>query len=770
MKNKKNKSTEDFEEELKSRLDQAIAASLLYDRTELSGKRAKALEYYQGKMKDVPNVEGRSSVVSKDVATVINWMLPGIIRTFTQSGRIVDYEPVGPEDEDYADQASDFINHKFMKENDGYRLLYAAVHDALLMGDGILKVHYDSTPEHETHNFSQLGEEELAFLMMDDSNEITSQDTYTEEVNGVELELYDVQVKRIKKRKGLSFEAVEPENFIMDKECDTIDESRFVAQRYFETKSSLVEAGFNKDQIDNIPSDGVFSYSEEELAREEEAFSYDLNRNDIIDESTRIVEVYECYVKIDVDDDGIAETVKATYAGRSGASELLDWEVWEDDYPYVAVPCEPIPHRFDSQSIADQTMDLQRIKTVLNRQLLDNVYSHNNPQPEVEEGSVINKDSIANPKPGQPIIKKRGSLPVQWNNIPFIADKALMAIGNVDQEIERRTGISKASMALDPDALQNQTATAVNATQDANRSKVELVARNMAELGFRTLFRKALRLVVKNQDRSETIRLRGKWVKMDPSAWNADMDCCVNTGLGTGSRERDVVALNGVMGLQFNFMERFAQQGMHDEALEMVPKVIKTATKIAEVTGLKNADDYYPTITPEKLQKMSQMVQQQKSQPSEDEKKLQSEMQMEQQKMTMESQFKQQEHAAKVELEKIKIEQQALREQEQARADVMVHQHEADLKAAYQDKELQAKREKEAKDYEIAMAQLALKEREIEIKIRDMGHSHSVDLAEKQLDIDKHEDTMDYQYEQLNQQKEISRANAKASEKRAPSE
>ena len=752
-KSKQNKKEAALEEEIKARLDQAISASLLYDRTELSGKRAKALEYYQGNMRDVPYAEGRSGVVSRDVAVIINWMLPGIIRTFTQSGRIVDFEPVGPEDEAFADQASDYINHKFMKDNDGYRVLYSAIHDALLMGDGIIKVYYDETPEYETHTFTSLGEEELAFLVQDDEVEVLAQDSYTEEFNGMEIPLYDIKIQRIKRRKGLTFEAVEPENFLMDKECDTIEDSRFVAYRFFETKSDLIESGFDRDQIENIPSDGTFSYSEEELAREEEAFSHDLNRNDTIDESTRIVEVYECYVKIDVDEDGVAETVKATYAGRSGASELLDWEVWEDDYPFVAIPCEPIPHRFDSQSIADHTMELQRIKTVLTRQLLDNVYAHNNPQPEVEQGSVINKDSISSPKFGQPIIKKRGSQPIQWNDIPFVADKALMAIQHVDAELERRTGVSKQTMGMDPDKLQNQTATAVNATQDSSRSKTELVARNMAELGFRQLFRKALKYVVKNQDRSEVLRLRGDWVKMDPRSWNANMDCTVNTGLGTGSRERDVAALNGVMGIQMNFMERFAQQGMSEKALEMVPKVINVAKKIAESSGLRNAEDHFPKMTPEVIAQMQQQVKQKESQPDPEEKKLEAELAVERERIQMEAQQKQVDHGSKMEIEKMKIQQQSMREEAQMQADIQVHQHEADLKADYQHKELVAKQEKEMRDYEIELRKLEMEQKELDAKIAEMQAKATIETAK----LEQQKELEEKKIEAMNRPKQIVR-------------
>lgn len=751
--------------EIKGHLDDAIRSAVAYDRTELSDKRATALNYYFGDMPDVVAKEGRSSVVSRDVAVVIGWMLPGIIRTFTQSGRIVDFEPSTPEDEETSDQASDYLNHKFMKDNDGYRVMYTAIHDALLHGNGIIKCYWDSTPEYETSIHTGLTEDQLTLLIAGDDVEVTAKDEYTESISdpttgqSMDLMLYDVKIRRKLKEGDLKVEAIEPENFLMDKEnFTTIPESRFTAQRQTVMKSDLVEMGFDKKIVDSLPTDGTYNFEEEALVRQEDR----INISDNSEESTQLLELYECYIKLDVDDDGVAETVRAFYAGNHGAGELLEWEVWEDEYPFVDVPCEPVPHRFDALSIADSTMDLQKIKTSLQRQMLDNVYATNNPQPQLEEGSVLNTESIVAPKFGQPIIRRRGTQPVEWTDTPFVADKALAAIQSVDQEIERRTGISRNTMALDPDALQNQTATAVNAQKDASYSKVELVARNMAELGFRNLFRLALRLIVKHQDRAEMIRLRGKWVPMDPRHWNADMDCTVNTGLGTGSRERDIMALNQTLSLQMNFMERYLGQGMNDKVVEMIPMITRTAVKIAESSGLKNGDDYYPDASPEAMQQVMAKFQEKEGQPSPEEQKIQGEMQMEQQRMQMEMQQKQQEFQGKMELEKMKIQQQAMREEAQMNADIQVHQHEAELKFQYQDKELAAKSQKELRDHEVSVAELGLKDREVAVKEFEAGLKKQQALVDSQFKIDQHEDQIDMQEKQVEVTREGQRQAAKS--------
>ena len=731
------KSEEHKEQELKSLLDDAIRSARNYDVTELSDKRTKAIEYYFGTMDDTPSLPNRSSVVSKDVSTVIGWMLPAIMRVFTASGRMVDIQPKKPEDEDKARQAEDYLNYIMMEQNEGYKNLYNAVHDGLLHGDGILKVWWDDAEESEVTYHTDLSQEQLAMAINQPGIEILTQeakeDTQETPQGPVDVTTYDVKLKRVDKSGRIRVISVAPEDFLLDKQATTIDESRFCAHREEVTRSDLVEMGFDRDIIDMLPTDGVYNYESEQIVRDEDS----IDLTDVADESVQLIELFECYVKVDIDDDGIAETVRAFYAGNNGAGELLDWEVYEDEYPFVSLPCEPVPHRFDSLSISDSTMDLQRIKTVLTRQMLDNVYAHNNPQTEVEQGSVLNPESITSPQFGQPIWRKRGSQPLAYKTTPFVADKALLAIKAMDEEMERRTGVSRQTMALDPDALQNQTATAIQATKSASTSKVELVARNMAELGLKQLFTKMLKLVVKHQKKAEVISLRGNWVEMDPRTWNANMTCTVNVGLGTGSRDDDLKALQATLAIQTNMMKALKEEGLQQQAIEMIPKIIKTSTLIGEAAGLRNSHQHFPTVSPQTMQSVMQQVQKKAQEPTPDEKKLQATMQMEQQKMQMESQLKQADQKMKLEIEQAKITAQTSREEAQMNADIQVHQHEAELKAQYQEKEIAAKVERDKLDHEINLKKVEMDQQEL--------------LAKVQMD----QDQLELDYAKLSQQRSL---------------
>lgn len=682
------------EGELKALLAAEIRDAELFASSEETTERVRAIDYYNGRMDDTPHQDGWSSFKSRDVADVIGWVLPGIIRVFTASDRMVDYEPQRPGDEDTCEQASDYANYVFWKDNDGYRILWDATHDSLLMADGIVKTWWDDAEECEYAVRSGLTAEMIAILLEDRDIEIISQkdgepitsvieqmDPMTGQPVQVPIEIptFDVKTKRITSRGRIRIQAIEPENFLKDRDSITIEDARFAAHRDpFMTRSRLIEMGFDKDVVEALPR---YSWSSGNLSEEATARNTWQLGSSQGDKSTDHIEFYECYIKADVNGDGIAETVLAYYAGSQGAGELLDWEIWDDETPFNQIPCEPVPHRFTSRSLAGEVMDIQQIKTTLFRQLLNNTYQVNNPQKVVENGSIINMDELVNPTIGGALLKKQGTPPIDYQVVPSIMQEALGALSAMDQVTEMRTGVSRATMALDPETLQNQTATANQNSRDAAYSQIELIARNQAELGWKKVFAKILRLMVKHQDQPRMIRLRDEWVQIDPREWNATMDATINVGLGTGSRDRDMSMLNTVLMQQIAITDRFQASGLTDLAIDMLPRIRRTLVKIIEAAGIKMADSYYPDITMEQLPAIKQMVDQMKSQPDPkvqadlakmqfDVQAKQADMEMQAQKAAADNQLKLAQINADAELRRYQIDAEMALKREQMEAEL----------------------------------------------------------------------------------------------------
>lgn len=598
------------ETRLEAIVSQQIELARSHDSQEREKDRGKALDYYFGDMdKYIPPEVGKSKVVSRDTADVIGWLLPGLMRTFTASDKMAVAEPVGPEDNEWAKQATDGLNYVFWKDNKGYEIVYSASWDALLTGNGIIKTYYDDTPVYTTSFHSGLSEDQVAMLLQPDddgeSPEVLAKDEDTELVpdemgNLVPVKMYNLKIKRKVEEGRFVCEVIAPERFLIDQDAICTDEAAFTAHWERKTRSELVAMGYDKNEVAAIPQ-AARNQTQEEAARDL------LAPESEPDKSMELVDYYECYIRIDVDDDGEAELVRACFAG-SANGKLLDWEVWEDENPFDDIPCEPIPHRWTARSASDETMDVQDIKTVLLRQGLNNTYATNNPQRHAK-GKITNPDELVNPTFGGVVFGDANS-EIKDLTIPFVASHAFDAIAYQDEVIQRRTGVGRRQMALDGDVLQNQTATADQNDRDASYSQVELIARNMAEWGWKKVFRKLLRLMIKHQDKSRDLMVNGKPVKIDPRHWNADMDVTINVGLGTGSRDRDLAMLGRILQTQQIMIDRFMAAGAAEEAIDMLPKILQTMVKMAESAGIKNPEEYYPDYDQDKIAQLKQLAQQ----------------------------------------------------------------------------------------------------------------------------------------------------------------
>lgn len=675
------------EVKLQAIVSQQIELAKSHDSREREGSRSKALDYYLANMdKYVPPETGRSKVTSHDTADTIGWMLPGVMRVFTASDNMAVAKPVGIEDERFAGEATSALNYIFWKENKGYETVYSASWDALLQGNGIVKTYFDDTPVYKTSFHSGLTEDQLAQLLMTDDGEDEGPEvlqktedriTITDET-GVpqEIVVYDVKIRRKVEKGRFVVEAIAPEKFLIDADAIFTDEAAFTAHWEQKTRSELVAMGYDKDEVAVIPQSAADQTSEEASRRV-------LEPHDYSDSSMELVDYYECFIRIDVDDDGEAELVRACFAGSQNG-KLLDWEVWEDEHPFDDIPCEPIPHRWTARSIFDETHDVQDVKTVLIRQALNNVYWANNPQRFVK-GDIKNPDELVNPSFGG-VIMGQPNAEISNLEAPFVADMAFQAITYQDEVIQRRTGIGRGTMALDPEALQNQTATASQNAKDAGYSQIELVARNMAEWGWRKVFRKLLRLIIKHQDGPRVLMVKNKPVRIDPRHWNADMDITINVGLGTGSRDRDMAMLNQILLSQVGMADRFTQAGLMDEALEMLEKITHTQVRLTEAAGIRNPEEYFPEFNQERLNRIRQQIAQRSAQPDPkvqaDLQKMQADVQQRQAEMQFKARQQEQEFALK--REKIAGEMQLKREQLAA---------ELELKREQMAAEMQLKRE-----------------------------------------------------------------------------
>ena len=577
--------------QVKGILENEIDNSIGFIDSETTDERTRALQYYLREPYG-NEVEGRSQIVTGEVAEAVDGALPQLLRVFTTTEDIVYFEPKSPNDEETAKQATEYCNWVFYRENDGLLILHNWFKDALLQKTGIVKSYWDSQEDVVKEKYKNLTEEELALLLSDETMEVVRQKVEMVEAGVDEMGMpimapsYSVTVKKVKKSGQVKIENVPPEEFLISKSAKTIDDSPFVAHRRLMPRSDLIAMGYSKDVVDSLPTYDDLTYSPERIARFNQDEQPDSSPS--LDFSMQVLEVYECYIRIDEDEDGIAELRRIVYCG----SEILDDEE-TDVIPFHSICPIPIPHKFFGQSLADRTMDIQLIKSTLMRQTLDNLYLTNNARVGVVDGQV-NLDDMLNATPGGIIRVKNPNalIPMQ---VPSVTGQAFPMFEYLDGVAAKRTGVSDANAGLDPDILSNVTATAVAAMMKSNSGKLELIARVFADTGVKSLFRGILHLLGKYQDKAKLVRMRGKYVQYDPRTWANEYDISINVGLGSGDRDQKLAMLQMILAKQEQILQQFGPSN----PLVSVGQYRTTLAKFIESAGFKDANAFLNEITPE---------------------------------------------------------------------------------------------------------------------------------------------------------------------------
>ena len=674
--------------DLKSILQAEIDDAIGFIESETVEQRKQALEAYL-RQPYGNEVEGKSQIVTGEVAEAIDGALPSLVRIFTGSDNIVVFEPQGPRDEASAKQATDYCNWVFNRDNAGVAILHDWFKDALMQKNGIVKAYWEDKEDITKERYFDLSNDELAMLMSDETMEIVEQDT-------TEFPIFDpmgqpvidpmgmpvmgathnVVVQQKKKSGKVTIENVPPEEFLISKKARTIADSPFVAHRQMLTRSTLVAMGFNKKQIEGLQMGDALAYTPERVARYAAGEQPYQTQTD--DPSMQEIEVFECYVKTDIDGKGIASLVQVFYASNEILEDAKGKEMVEEvDYvPFHSICPIPIPHKFFGNSLADRTVDLQLIKTTITRQMLDNLYLTNNARVVAVEGQVNLDDLLTSTAGG--VIRAKSQGAVQQLVVQNVANQAFPMLQYLDTVQSKRTGVSDASQGLDPSILQNVTAAAVASMQQAGAGKIELMARIFAETGVKSLFQGILHLLCKYQDKARMVRMRGEFVEFDPRTWANQYDVSINVGLGAGNRQEQMAMLSMVLAKQEQLIAQYGPANPYVSPAQYRG----TLGRMVEIAGFKDSAEFYKAITPEQDQMLSNPPPQQQQMPPEiqalmaktqaeiqaNQAKAQADLQMQQQQMQIDMQMAQQKAALEMQLmrEKEMAKLQLEREKQQA--------------------------------------------------------------------------------------------------------
>lgn len=590
------------ETEVVSAVEQEISAAIGYTADGVVSEQTDALKRYLGEPYG-DEVTGRSQMVDRTVMDTVEQAMPSIMRVFASAEKLAQFEPVMPSPNlfpnletyqaevkkrvEQSDQATDYCNWIFFEDNQGFLILHDWFKDSLIQKNGIVKMWWDVTEEVRFQSFTKLPAMAITKLV---SVDIPGAEIVAQAEAGVDPAqgpLFDVKLK-IRRRVGrVKIEPVPPEEFMISRQARSVTDTNtvFSCHRYMKSRSDLIAMGFDPAVVQELPS-GNFRISQQSNGSQvrfsdetSSAFQPRTGQNTLI-------EVFETYLRIDEDGDGIAELRQIIYAGHK---ILRDTEVTR--CPFYSVSPIRIPHKFFGLSYADMTGDLQRLKTALWRQMLDNLYGTN--APELAIGPGVNMDDALSRKV-RGVIRTEDVNQLRPILIPFTAGESFPMLSYVDEQRRQRTGVAADMGALSPEQLKRVTAEGISEMMSMARSRPELVARIFAETGIKDLFSGMIELIRDNQDYIRVVKLRGGYVPMDPRDWDADMTVKCRIGMGYSSDNDRKAALNTVMALQ----GQIAAAGGAESGIVTPMNLYNAATDVLPLMGLPDTTRYFNPPAP----------------------------------------------------------------------------------------------------------------------------------------------------------------------------
>lgn len=549
-----------------------------YNASELEGQRLLALNYYKGDVSDVLVPEKRSRAVSMDVSEAIDAFMPDAIEVFTGSDDAVVFEPQNAEDEEAARQETDYINYVFFKENKGFLILHDFIKDAVQVKTGVVKVVWREyyTPD---ERYDEQPLDQFLMALHEYGERVVLDEEFDLEAiiaglsGAVDVVIPEAVSYTIKgeKRGKACVENVPPEDFGVSEDTVRLCDSPYHWHRTRVRAYELINRGISRKKVDKLASYGIMD-TQLQIARSPTGQQFNSLGGD---GDQRIVEVIEHYL--------LTPKGRKRVLTDSNANIELESED-HDDVCFAAMSPYPVAHQFYGQSIADKLLEIQRIKTVLTRMFMDSGNFALNQRMAVNmdrahEWTV--RDIMAN-EPNRPIRVKgpvgEALSPVMSGGINF---DMVGALEYMSVQGEQRSGVMRNAQGLSPDTL-HDTAKGASILLSAAQKRTRMICRVFAETGIKDMFLILHRVIRENADRAETIRLRNKWVELDPSSWGIRNDMSVMVGVGSGGREQRMFqfqkgyeSLQGLIAMQggangplvtqenvYNFMRDALEQGL----------------------------------------------------------------------------------------------------------------------------------------------------------------------------------------------------------------
>jgi hypothetical protein len=571
-----------------------------------------AQEYYNGKSKVAVDGNGSRYVATK-VRDTIRGIRPSLLRIFLSSAAPVEYLPSGEIPPPITKQQSTYAYQQFLNNN-GYMVIYEAFQTAMLHKVGVVQCWWQERNTTRTTEYTNLTPTDLEGLQRLPHAELLA----LEEIGSMPMlgpsgaqqsvPLHKATVQYSHKGGHICMECVPWQEFIHSDDWSNTREGRVIGRQMSLTISEALEyyPDLTMDDLEGLTDEDPEQNENAGEAAERRGYFKDrrLEHESPADISMKHVLITEVYYKADLDGVGIAQCYKWILGGIG--RELLTYERAEDGHNFACFQIDPEPNTLRGKSIFDITKDEQDGLTSLTRSILNNAHKSNNPRLAVHE-TMVNMTDVLSNDVGAPIRVRAPGL-IQGIEVPFTAGQTIPLLEYWNRDVEAKTGVTRASLGLDPDALQSTDKDAVRNTIAAAAGQVEVYARNLAETGMIPLFRMILRLCLRHQHPQQVMWTTGStYTPVNLSTFDPTLNMRVNVGLGSGSDEQKLATLLGLEQRQEKILQAFGP----GQPVVQPHHVTNLISDMADLGGVKDVSRYITVLDEQASQQLQQALQQQ---------------------------------------------------------------------------------------------------------------------------------------------------------------
>lgn len=560
--------------ELVALLDSNIRRSIGYYDSQLSRERKKVIDYYNAVLPK-PAHDGNSKYVSQDVYDSVEAMKAALLETFSAGNKTVKFAPQNADDAIVAEVCTQYADYVCHRQNDLYSVMSSVIHDGLIARAGIAKVFWQTQDEITFEDFENLTVDQLDMRLSEDGVEIeemTEQD---------EMGLISGTFQVAKDTSQVIIDSIAPEEFLISPQARSLEDASFCAHRTVKTLSDLREEGYPERLLSKIvPNDTDDLSTDPEVLSRHEEIGEDSSDNGEMQEQVRNINVFECYVSVDIEGSGIAEQYRLIKAGN-----VLLSKDKVARRPFISFVPLPIPHAFYGSNFGTKIVATQNARTVLTRSILDHAVITTNPRYTVVKGSLTNPRELIDNRVGGIVNVTRPDAISPMNQAP-LNPFVFQTIQLLEADKEDTTGVSRLSQGLNKDAISKQNSAAMVeqlATMSQQRQKI--IARNFANQFLKPLFHQVYALCVENEDQEKIVQLSGgQYIQIRPSDWNAKRDVTIELALGYGEKDREVQKYQALHA-QFSQDPSLQQMYTPENQYAMMAKIM-------DCSGIKNASAY----------------------------------------------------------------------------------------------------------------------------------------------------------------------------------